>query len=57
MKIITITYKRIHNLGNFQSQTFEFTAEVQENELPLKVAEQLRFYVLEALGISEDQPF
>jgi hypothetical protein len=57
MKITTITYKRIHNLGNFQSQTFEFTAEVHDDELPLKVAEQLRFYVLEALGISEDYPF
>jgi hypothetical protein len=59
MKITTITYKRIKNLGNYQSESFEFTAEVDEDQgdLPLKVAEQLKFYVLESLGLSEDEPF
>jgi hypothetical protein len=59
MKITTITYKRIKNLGNYQSESFEFTAEVNEDEgdLALEVAQQLKYYVLESLGISEDMPF
>ena len=59
MNITSITYKRIKNLGNYQSESFEFTAEVNEDQgdLALKVAEQLKFYVLESLGLSEDQPF
>jgi hypothetical protein len=59
MKITSITYKRVKSLGNYQSEFFEFTAEVNEDQgdLALKVAEQLKFYVLESLGLSEDEPF
>jgi hypothetical protein len=59
VKITSITYKRIKNLGNYQSESFEFTAEVDEDQgdLALKVAEQLKFYVLESLGLSGDELF
>jgi hypothetical protein len=59
MKVTTITYKRIKNLGNYQPESFEFTAEVNEDQgdLALQVAEQLKFYVLECLGLSEDHSF
>lgn len=32
MKIETITYKRVKNLGNYQSETLEVTATVEEPE-------------------------
>ncbi|MEH2307806.1 hypothetical protein [Nostoc sp.] len=45
MKIETITYKRVKNLGNFQSETFEATATLEEEDLPEQVAEDLMVFV------------
>ncbi|RCJ34621.1 hypothetical protein A6769_22085 [Nostoc punctiforme NIES-2108] len=45
MKIETITYKRIKNLGNFQSETMEVTAVLDQYDEPDEVSEQLRSLV------------
>ncbi|MBW4573589.1 MAG: hypothetical protein KME31_38260 [Tolypothrix carrinoi HA7290-LM1] len=45
MKIETITYKRVKNLGNYQSETFEATATVEEGEEAHIVAEVLKNFV------------
>lgn len=42
MKIETITYKRVKNLGNFQSETMEVTAVLDQYDEPDRVSEQLR---------------
>ncbi|MEH1948155.1 MAG: hypothetical protein V7K77_14560 [Nostoc sp.] len=42
MKIETITYKRVKNLGNFQSETMEVTAALDQYDEPDQVSEQLR---------------
>lgn len=45
MKIETITYKRVKNLGNFQSETMEVTAVLDQYDEPESVSEQLRAFV------------
>ncbi|MGH1396358.1 MAG: hypothetical protein ACRAVC_20350 [Trichormus sp.] len=45
MKIETITYKRIKNLGNFQSETFEATARLEEEDHPETAAENFKLFV------------
>ncbi|MEH2085985.1 hypothetical protein [Nostoc sp.] len=45
MKIETITYKRVKNLGNFQSETMEVMATLEEEDLPEDVAENLKLFV------------
>ncbi|MEH2288316.1 hypothetical protein [Nostoc sp.] len=42
MKIETITYKRVKNLGNFQSETMEVTAVLDQYDQASQVSEQLR---------------
>ncbi|MEH1921786.1 hypothetical protein [Nostoc sp.] len=42
MKIETITYKRVKNLGNYQSETMEVTAVLDQYDEPDKVSQQLR---------------
>ncbi|MBD2413607.1 hypothetical protein FACHB389_34785 [Nostoc calcicola FACHB-389] len=42
MKIETITYKRVKNLGNFQSETMEVTAVLDQFDDPNQVSQQLR---------------
>lgn len=49
MNIKTITYKRIKNLGNYQSETLEATAELGENDSPEMELENLRRFVMEGL--------
>jgi hypothetical protein len=45
MKIETITYKRVNNLGNYQSETLEVTATVEEGEEAHIVAKVLKTFV------------
>lgn len=45
MKIETITYKRVKNLGDYQSETFEATATVEEGDDPQVVGEGLKAFV------------
>ncbi|MEG3436521.1 hypothetical protein V0288_05265 [Pannus brasiliensis CCIBt3594] len=56
MQIKTITYKRIKNLGNYQSETLEMTAEIGENESPDRVTEELMRKVKTLLGIETPNP-
>lgn len=49
MRIETITYKRIKNLGNYQSESFEATAIVSEDDDPDIAAEILKEFVLKKL--------
>ena len=42
MKIETITYKRAKNLGNYQTETMEVTAVLDQYDEPDQVSEQLR---------------
>ncbi|MHC5740220.1 hypothetical protein [Nostoc sp.] len=42
MKIETITYKRVKNLGNYQTETMEVTAVLDQYDKPDQVSEQLR---------------
>ena len=51
MKIQTISYKRVKNLGNYQSESLEASAEVEESEDPLKAFSDLRAWVLLQLDI------
>ncbi|OUL28299.1 hypothetical protein BV378_07705 [Nostoc sp. RF31YmG] len=44
MKIETITYKRVKNLGNFQTETMEVTATLEEDH-PEEVADNLKIFV------------
>ncbi len=49
MKIETITYKRVKNLGNYQSETFEAIAIVEEGEEAHIAASVLKTFVYEQL--------
>ncbi|MEM9922527.1 MAG: hypothetical protein AAF915_02015 [Cyanobacteria bacterium P01_D01_bin.50] len=51
MKVKTIHYKRVKNLGSYESETFEMTADIDEKDELIEVAEQLQEYVLYMLGI------
>ncbi|MGD1914121.1 MAG: hypothetical protein ACFB2X_25770 [Rivularia sp. (in: cyanobacteria)] len=53
MKVKTIHYKRIKNLGNYESETFEMTADIDEKDELIEVATQLQKYVLYMLGIDD----
>lgn len=41
MKVKTITYKRIFNLGNYESKHLEETAEIDDHDDPDKAATEL----------------
>ncbi len=49
MKVTTVTYRRIKNLGNYQSETVELTAEVEQGEDYKEVFDKLRQTALEKL--------
>lgn len=49
MRIETISYKRTKNLGNFQSETMELTASLEEEDLPEDVAENLKLFIYNQL--------
>lgn len=42
MQIETITYKRVKSLGNYQTETMEITAVLDQYDEPSEVSEQLR---------------
>ncbi|MGV0102337.1 hypothetical protein NSTCB13_06130 [Nostoc sp. DSM 114160] len=45
MKIETITYKRVKNLGNFENETFQATATLDEGDDPVSEARHLMRFV------------
>lgn len=55
MIVKTISYKRIKNLGNYETETLEITAEIDENESPSEAINQIRKLVLDGLKISESE--
>ncbi|MHC5728388.1 MAG: hypothetical protein ACYT04_37995 [Nostoc sp.] len=42
MKIETITYKRVKSLGNYQTETMEVTAVLDQYDEPEQVSQELR---------------
>lgn len=51
MKYTTITYKRVKNIGNYQSETLELTAEIDgEKDIMLQI-HQLKTTVKRGLNI------
>lgn len=51
MKIETITYKRVKNIGNYQSEAFEASATIREGEDPQEASQDLIAFVLAQLDI------
>lgn len=51
MKVETITYKRVKNLGNYQSETFEATASLDDGDDPRQISQDLKDFVLSQLGL------
>jgi hypothetical protein len=49
MKIITITYNRTVNLGNYESKRLEATCEVDDAEDPSAACDELRAWVIAEL--------
>ncbi len=45
MQIQTITYKQNRNLGNYESESFEVTALLNEDDDPDECAHKLRMFV------------
>ncbi|MDZ8227549.1 hypothetical protein [Nostoc sp. ChiVER01] len=45
MKIETITYRRVKNLGNYNTEAMELTATLEDEDLPEDVAENLKLFV------------
>ena len=53
MKVKTITYKRIHNLGNYNTEHLEMTAELDNGEDVQESTSQLKLEVETALGLNK----
>ena len=53
MKFETISYKRTKNLGNYENEVLELTAQINETDDPDLVTLELRDRVNQQLGISE----
>ncbi|MEH1911267.1 hypothetical protein [Nostoc sp.] len=56
MKIETITYKRVKSLGNYQNETMEVTAVLDQYDDPDQVSQQLRELVKSQLFPPESVP-
>jgi small-conductance mechanosensitive channel len=54
MKVKTITYQRVKNLGNYESKRFEMTAEINDDEDVETAIATLKAIVNKALNIVED---
>lgn len=60
----TLTYGRTKNLGNYQSERLDVSAELEETDDPVEVLEELKKFVLTSLyppepeqQINDDAPF
>lgn len=53
MKYKTITYQRVKNLGNYESERLELSAEVAEDDDISSTISTLKEIVNKALGIKE----
>lgn len=55
MKIITVEYSALVNLGNYNNEKIGFTAQLQDGETPEQVVEALRNKVKEIAGPEADE--
>jgi hypothetical protein len=57
MEVKTITYQRVKNLGNYESESLEMTAEVELDDYQSvsNAVANLKGMVLEALDIEEEE--
>lgn len=53
MKIKEIRYKRVKNLGNYESETLELLAELNDNNNLMEAIDQLKEDAREALDIPD----
>lgn len=54
MKVERITYKRVKNLGNYESETLELSAILDEDELIDDAIQKLKYTVLCNLNLIKD---
>lgn len=54
MEIKTITYKRVHNLGNYNTEHLEMSAELSVDDDVDQCAADLKNYVETALGLKPE---
>jgi hypothetical protein len=57
MQIKNVTYKRIKNLGNYESEAVEITAEIDDDEGAISSALKLKEYVHQALGLQDEEVY
>ena len=55
MEIKAITYQRVKNLGNYESERMEMTAELGGNDNVDQCAAELKNKVENALGLNQSQ--
>lgn len=53
MKIQTLSYKRTHNLGNYNNETLDAMAVIEDGEDPVKAAIELRLFVVSQVGLED----
>ena len=56
MQIKTISYKRTHNLGNYNNETLELFAELEEGDNAQEKIQELKLESEKGLGIVKQQP-
>ncbi len=56
LKVKTITYKRIHNLGNYNTEHLEMSAEIDIHDDELQCSQDLKEKVELALGLVKPEP-
>jgi hypothetical protein len=49
MKIVTVEYKRLRNLGNYENETVGASAQVEDGETPEEALEKLKVFVADKL--------
>lgn len=56
MEFKTITYQRVKNLGNYESERLELSIELDENDDVDKAIALVKLKVEQALDIQDNQP-
>ena len=56
MKVRSISYRRTVNLGDYNSETLEMTADVDDNEYTMDAYKLLKHHVHFNLGITKSEP-
>lgn len=56
MKPTTVTFRRVKNLGRYETETAEVEAEIEDGETLAEAYVALKIEVLALLGIDESEP-